>query len=94
MVNMKSKRRYFECAYYMKPITKSFSKSYGLYDSPLCPSCGKQMEPTMVAKDFVVCGLDGLPNGNRSIDRCGYCNVMYVATPNVEKTEIFFTVER
>ena len=55
---------------------------FNLNDRPLCPNCKKTLDQSdLVAKDFVVCGDDGLPIGATSRDECGWCYARYIATP-------------
>jgi hypothetical protein len=69
----------------------SNTREYNLTDkAPLCPNCDKPLDNDAVAIDFVVCRPVGTPNGQSSIDRCGWCDLEYVARPNADKTKIIF----
>jgi predicted amidophosphoribosyltransferase len=65
-------------------------KSFNLDEKPLCPSCNRQMEHSLKAKDFVVCDFTGKPTGKTSKDSCGHCGAFYTATPTADNTRIIF----
>jgi len=65
---------------------------FQLIEHPICPACGKDLDhPSLVAKDYVVCGFNGIPNGNSSCERCCNCNTNIKATPTDDLKSITFS---